>query len=383
MRSPVCFIAALPVLLGATLSVLPQPQEPVVGVRARFLEQCASCHGEQGDGQGTTELPRPARSFLDGGFSYGNTRTAILRVITHGIPGTPMPSFVDALTLAEREELVEYVIGLGPEREEVLPGETVLVVDDRPQIVRGALPPLIEGAPAFPRGILIGTTTGTTFQYRVDDVRLLGVRQGEFVERADWTDRGGKPLKPLGTPTFLCEAGDPGPTFRLEGGEELVARLKGSWIENGRAGITYQLSRADGSLVATVRESPRSVVTEYGPGFERRFEIEPGPAPVVLKASAVYANILDLGRPIPFLSVFGYSDTPSENGREVYSSTGAWKQTDGRYQMGLCSGPRDVSLEFNGVRIESRPGSQLSFRLTLISSVDAETASSTGFELDK
>jgi len=202
MRFPLCSIAALPVLLGAAFPVHPGPQDTDTGVRARFLEHCASCHGEKGDGQGTTELPQPARSFLDGGFSYGNTRTAILRVITHGIPGTPMPSFVDAVTAAEREELVEYVIGLGPEREEVLPGETVLVVGDRPEIVRGALPPLTEGAPAFPRGILIGTTTGTTFQYRADDVRLLGVRQGGFVERADWTDRGGKPLKPLGTPTF-------------------------------------------------------------------------------------------------------------------------------------------------------------------------------------
>ena len=376
MRSPRCSIAALPLLLGAALSVPPRPQDPVTGVRAHFLEQCASCHGEKGDGQGTTELPQPARSFLNGGFSYGNTRTAILRVITHGIPGTPMPSFVDALTSVEREELVEYVIGLGPEREEVLPGETVLVVSERPQIVRGALPPITEGAPAFPRGILIGTTTGTTFQYRVDDVRLLGVRQGEFVERADWTDRGGKPLKPLGTPTFLCEAGNPGPTFRLEGGEELVARLKGTWIEEGRAGITYQLLRADGSLVATVREAPRSVVTPYGPGFERRFEVEPGPEAAVIEAHVVYATTS--GAQYAFGS--GIEDVkesapPSYFGDGRFSTL-AWEQADGRYLIGLCSGPLAVQLDEDDVRIELRPGREFSFLLTLVSSVEAKTASS-------
>jgi len=374
MRSPFSPFVSL-LLLPLCGFALDEPQgaaAPKSDVRAVFLAQCASCHGELGDGKGTTELPRPARSFLDGGFSYGNTRTAILRVITHGIPGTPMPSFVDAVSAAEREELVEYVIGLGPERKEVLPGETVLVVGERPQIVRGALPPITEGAPAFPRGILIGTTTGTTFQYRADDVRLLGVRQGGFVERADWTDRGGKPLKPLGTPTFLCESGNPGATFRLATGEALVAKLKGTWIEKGRAGITYQLSREDGSLVATVRESPRSVVTEFGPGFERRFEIEPGSTAVVIEAHTVNAR----GSKAEFASgmeVLSLNDPPPSHG-EIRSQRCIWKQADGRYQVGLCSGPLAVDLNFGEIRIPLRPGEAVSFRLTLVSSVDAQTA---------
>ena len=86
--------------------------------RALFLAQCATCHGDDGGGKGVTVLPRPARSFLDGGFSYGNTREAIMRTVTHGIPGTPMPGFSAALDEAQRESLVEYVISLGPERKE-------------------------------------------------------------------------------------------------------------------------------------------------------------------------------------------------------------------------------------------------------------------------
>ena len=39
-----------------------------------FAELCAPCHGATGDGKGTTVLDRPARSFKDGGFSFGNTK---------------------------------------------------------------------------------------------------------------------------------------------------------------------------------------------------------------------------------------------------------------------------------------------------------------------
>src|SRR5438093_1021640 len=82
--------------------------------RALFLQHCASCHGESGDGRGTTQLDRPARSFKDGGFSYGNTVEALVRTIANGIPGTPMPAAPSVLTDADRRALAEYVLSLGP-----------------------------------------------------------------------------------------------------------------------------------------------------------------------------------------------------------------------------------------------------------------------------
>ena len=72
---------------------------------ALFFDNCASCHGETGDGDGWTELDRPARSFRDGGFSYGNTPEALFRAISIGIPGTQMPGFDTSLAEEERRAL--------------------------------------------------------------------------------------------------------------------------------------------------------------------------------------------------------------------------------------------------------------------------------------
>ena len=247
------------------------------GPEALFAANCASCHGEKGDGDGWTELERPARSFRDGGFSYGNTPTALFRTISIGIPGTQMPGFDTSLTEDERRALAEHVITLGPEVREVTTEETILVVGERPQVVRGLLPPITEGAASHPRGLLIGTTDGLTFEYRTDDVRLLGVRQGAFVRRADWTGRGGSALEPLGKVVHVMEQGAPGATFRrptTDGPVDLAARLRGTWIRGRDAGLTYELREPGGRRVARVRERTRALGTSVGTGFRRRFALD-------------------------------------------------------------------------------------------------------------
>jgi mono/diheme cytochrome c family protein len=240
-----------------------------------FVVNCATCHGETGDGQGTTKLDRPARSFQEGGFSYGNTPDALLRTITYGIPGTPMPSFESSLSAAEREALVAHVLALGPPIEVVDPERTVVRVGDVPVVVRGYLPPITDGAVERPRGLLIGRPEGVTFEYRVDDVRLLGLRQGGFVERRDWTGRGGAALRPLGGVVQLVEGGDPLPTFSLAGwySPGPVARLEGTWIERGEAGISYRLEMDHGGVLARVREAPRPAGTSIGAGYAQSFRI--------------------------------------------------------------------------------------------------------------
>ena len=117
-RRPRATHAALAAALFALL--LPSParaadDEPAG--RASFLLNCARCHGESGDGQGTETLDRPARSFRAGGFSFGNTPEAVFRTLSHGIPGSPMPSF-ELLPEDERRALAEYVLSLGPPRSE-------------------------------------------------------------------------------------------------------------------------------------------------------------------------------------------------------------------------------------------------------------------------
>jgi cytochrome c553 len=265
-------VAAL--LLLACLGARGAPP-PLSDAASLFAKNCAACHGADGDGQGTTRLDRPARSFRDGGFSYGNTEDALLRTITFGIPGTPMPAFESSLSAEERAALAAFVLALGPPVEHVDPESTVIRVGARPVIVRGYLPPIDPegpGATERPRGLLIGRPEGVTFEYRVDDVRLLGLRQGGFVERRDWTGRGGAALAPLGTVVALVEGGDPRPSFRLAGAGELEARLAGSWIEGQAAGVAYRLER-DGVAAAHVREAPRPAGTSAGAGFARTFRI--------------------------------------------------------------------------------------------------------------
>ncbi|HEX6883800.1 MAG TPA: c-type cytochrome, partial [Planctomycetota bacterium] len=90
-------------LLGLlALATAPAAQSDSERARQLFLTNCATCHGETGDGKGVTQLDRPARSFMDGGFSFGNTPEALFRTISVGIPGTPMPGFDSSLSEADR-----------------------------------------------------------------------------------------------------------------------------------------------------------------------------------------------------------------------------------------------------------------------------------------
>jgi mono/diheme cytochrome c family protein len=243
-------------------------EEPLRGapedVRPLFLEHCAKCHGENGDGKGTTELDRPARSFLDGGFSYGNTRGAIVRSIRHGIPGTPMPAFPDeVLTAAQRDALADFVIAMGPPGTVVVPGASVLRVEDRPVVARGMLPPLAEGDERVPRGLLIGFPSGTTFEYRADDVQLRALRQGEFVDRRDWGDRGGNELRPLGRVLRdLREAKHALDPYNAPRDRRV---LRSTEIHGDAVQVRYEQLDSDGRSVAKVAETLRVVATTAGP----------------------------------------------------------------------------------------------------------------------
>jgi len=243
--------------------------------RALFLANCAQCHGETGDGKGTTKLDREARSFQLGGFSYGNTPEALARTITYGIPGSPMPSFEKALKPEQRQQLAEYVLLLGPPAEKTDPKDSVLAVKDKPLVVRGKLPPVVEGGPAFPRGVLIGTPEGLSFEYRVDDVHLLAVLKGEFVDRADWRGRGGDALQPLGKVVHLRLKDDDAWIF-ARFGSVAQRQLVATEVLGERARIVYELRNAAGARIARVSETPRTFACSIGGGYARRFEIEPG-----------------------------------------------------------------------------------------------------------
>lgn len=266
-------------------SAHPEASSPT---RALFVANCAQCHGEKGDGEGVTQLDRKARSFLDGGFSYGNTKDAILRSITHGIPGTPMPPFEKALTEAQRVELAQYVIAFGPDQIVVDPSESEIVVTDRPVIVRGKLPPIYEGEPEIARGLAIGLPDGFTFEYRTDDVRFVGARAGRFVNRADWGERGGTALEMLGQRVYPATKKWAGASvtwnpfdigYAVARGD-LQGRFRAIAVEHGAVVLTYDLVHTGVSghpaVLATVEERPssyRSLRDSRIAGFRRGVRI--------------------------------------------------------------------------------------------------------------
>ncbi len=84
---------------------------------------CAACHGEVGRGDGSSaptlkddwDHPiRPADLTMRWTYRGGPTREDIYRTFTTGLNGTPMPSFAESLTDAERWQLVDYIESLDP-----------------------------------------------------------------------------------------------------------------------------------------------------------------------------------------------------------------------------------------------------------------------------
>jgi mono/diheme cytochrome c family protein len=280
--SPVMLLVLAPVV-GASL-----PQE-VKTAQEIFLANCAACHGPKGDGNGTAELERRARSFVEGGFSFGNTSTAIRRTITSGIPGTPMPSSEGALSEDQIRRLADYVISLGPGLS-APPANTELVVGERPAVVRGLLPPISSGATSHARGLLIGLPDGFSFEYRTDDLRLLGMRGGRFVNRSDWIGRGGTPLEPLGPVILLEQGGAPQATFFMRKQGRRVAlrsRMRGTRISGQEVWVQSELLDAEGRVLAAVDERISAQLAPFGNGYLRQWKIQAKQAALMLELAPI------------------------------------------------------------------------------------------------
>lgn len=285
-----------------------ESSEQLQSAKELFLANCASCHGPDGDGKGTTELDRPARSFRDGGFSFGNTPEALFRTLSTGIPGTPMPGFAGALSDKELRLLSTYVRLLGPPANNLEVKGNRLTVAERPRFARGMLPPISEGRQAVTRGLLVGSTDGLTFEFRIDDVRLLGVRQGEFVELNDWTGRGGAALAPLGKIFYLFENGEPRPSFFHTApgktqAQPLHAQLSSTYIEGNLPFLSYELKQSDDRILAQVQESCKAAVYPTASGFTRSFSIDSRQKELLLQLRIHEPKSTDLPQELPTLDL--------------------------------------------------------------------------------
>lgn len=252
------------------------PGETVVAERTGaelYAQHCALCHGITGDGEAQIELAIQPRNFAQGGFAFGDTREALYKTVTDGLPGNSlMISYKALLTDAERWRVVDHVRTLIPQRESVPAQDRKLAVGDRSQFVRGHFGPIREGLPMRPRGMLVGLPGDLSFEYRTDDVRLLGIRQGEFVDRTDWDGRGGSTLEPLGEVVRLIAGGDPAATFAAAGAD-LKARLRSTRSDGTAAVVRYSLHDANGEAVAEVSETLRPGALADRTSFHRQFAV--------------------------------------------------------------------------------------------------------------
>lgn len=296
MRRTICLVPLA--LLSSTYLALPRnasaqraveisstpvnEEEAALDVGALFLTHCASCHGEKGDGKGTTDLDRAARSFMDGGFSFGNTPTALYRTITHGIPGSPMPSFEGALKEEERRALADYVLTLGPPIQEVSGAEMEMIVEDAPRFVRGKLPPLWEGDIVRPRGLVVGTPDGFSFVYDAQNFTLLQVRTGRFVKRTDWGGRGGSALELLSRPLWSRSPKDIADDWTALLGEDFPAEMGVqifyTSVTRSRPDIGFTIHRHPEAW-SGVGENAREVIQPFSvlgvAGFTRHVALTP------------------------------------------------------------------------------------------------------------
>lgn len=118
---PLASICTLAALLTCT-----QGQE--LDGRELYLEQCASCHGVDLEGQPDwmARLPNgrlPAPPHDETGHTWHHSDRQLFRIIKEGlasiVPGyeTDMPAFGDTMTDDEISSVLDYIKGTWPERQ--------------------------------------------------------------------------------------------------------------------------------------------------------------------------------------------------------------------------------------------------------------------------
>lgn len=272
-------------------------EEPVQDGAWLYHRHCSGCHNDNGDGRGETilALGLTARDFRQGAFAFGDSREQLERTLLAGVPGrSPMPSFRGVLDDEQLGLVVDHLRTFMPERDEQPPRNTELLVGERAVIARGKLPaissdpPTTAGAPEVPRGLLIGTPDGMTFEYDLDGVRLRGARLGRFADREDWGDRGGGYLRPLGQ--LIWTEQDPDLGFAVLGRDALgfagfvsppdqERRLRSTRALQTEAGLSYDIleRNGDGSVLATVDELVSMRSLSVGPGIQRSRRVRLAP----------------------------------------------------------------------------------------------------------
>jgi high-affinity iron transporter len=100
--------------LGVSLDDRPAREPSLASGAHLYRARCASCHAAagRGDGAAAEGLTPPPANFTDTALLASATPLDLYRKITHGVPGTAMAPFGDALSREERWDVVAHVLTL-------------------------------------------------------------------------------------------------------------------------------------------------------------------------------------------------------------------------------------------------------------------------------
>jgi mono/diheme cytochrome c family protein len=171
----------LPLLAGPAAAA---PRGDAKKGEALYAQKCAVCHGATGKGDGAAEFvlfPKP-RDLTSGKFKIRSTPSLptdddLFRVVSQGIPGTAMPSWM-VLTPPQRWDLVAYVKSLSP------------IFAQQKALKPGAIPPAPKVTPAL-------LATGKKFYAEAECLKCHGATGRGDGESADTLkDEWGYPIVP-------------------------------------------------------------------------------------------------------------------------------------------------------------------------------------------
>jgi cytochrome c oxidase cbb3-type subunit 3 len=121
------FLGMMGLIFGGVLTYFmlrtpPPPPTPEVAAdplllegRSVYLARCASCHGQEGRGDGPIagSLSGPAvGNISDGNWKHGGKPEEVLRVISRGVEGTRMAGWDVALESSQLRAVTAYVFSL-------------------------------------------------------------------------------------------------------------------------------------------------------------------------------------------------------------------------------------------------------------------------------
>lgn len=121
------FLSLLVCLPAAGLAARAAQTEDLTAGKTVFEKACAECHGKEGrgDGEKTRSMGFATRDLTLGSFKCRCTPDGqlprdedLLRTITRGLPGSPMPAHESILSVDERRAVMRYVKSLSPRFEE-------------------------------------------------------------------------------------------------------------------------------------------------------------------------------------------------------------------------------------------------------------------------